>query len=335
MGFSTPRTPTPQLVILLAGLVVLAGCNTIAGHGGSDAGPTVTPAPVPTEATSHTPTVTVAVDGDEIDDMTGIITGHENILAASGSYTRLVELRVLLENGTIVEQACETAFVNRSTDRYHIIGTPWLAASPFSNLVYGLPQSGSTTSTYQLAFERYTTTWNEHIRWRFLNGSTNLEQTARTSKPEHPNYTKLLASPDLDVQRGIHERSPWFTSIAGRYDQPPVFRSVTQPHTGQIRVVVRGGGLIEHITMIYDGNWSEQPATIVLDIQYRRVGTTTVGQPKWLEPTAIQNPSMKTYIPRSVEQLAIPEPTAINTSSPSNPVAQQRPECDVLHSAAS
>lgn len=302
------------------------------GYGDPDESPTVTPAPVPTDDPEATPDPPRerADPGNVSDNPSHLVANHESVLDAAGSYTRTLELRVLYDNGSVVERACETALVNHTTDRYLIIGSPWLASSPFSDLVFGPPTASAATRSEPVAFERYKSTWNEFYRLRLANGSTNHAQTQGTTMPSQPQYAALLERTTLEVERGIHERSPWWTSLAGRIDNPPAFRELRSPEPGQLRVVVRGEGLIEQIALIYNGNWTGHSATIVLDITYSGIGATTVGTPKWVEPEAIQNPSMKTYIPRTGVPLTVPNATTGNASVRANPPSDQSPACKVL-----
>ncbi|MFB6191780.1 MAG: hypothetical protein ABEI11_00485 [Haloarculaceae archaeon] len=281
--------------VLVAGLLVAAGCSALGGPSGAAPTSTITPAPVPTggaagSAVSEfgTPSGTdrpiIPVPGlSVVDGAVRVNPGwlgrvHDRALARAGSYRRTVTLTIRTEDGSVVTRDRETVLADRAANRYLIVETPRLSPGPTDE-----PAS----------YERFVANGTRHAYRRFANGTTWITESPAATPPRGRwrvggwELASMLARADLRPSSTGDAGAPARYVLVGRFPDLPTSGLMSDPAGGRLTSTVRANGLIRRVRVTYRARSGQQPVAVTLSVGYDRLGRTRVDRPAWLDdPTA-------------------------------------------------
>ncbi len=271
------RGPSP-LAVLLACLVVLAGCNGLAADGGDASMPDVTPAEVPRDL--HGGSVAPGLTRQEVVDGTALLDAHRD-LTANVSLTIQDTSRETLANGTVV-QGYET------TTRYGANRSRFVTEARLT----GLEHSGGQRLDRYGAWSNGTVTYIHRVldgttRYRREPGRVGAVTDYRLRQLE-----ELLAEFSVTSVRELGERAghdAYAVTGASR---------VSDDRDQRVRLVVDERGLVrEFRTEVTREDYRERDrnVTVVRTTRYEAIGSTTVERPDWLD-AAIAEFASREYV---------------------------------------
>lgn len=240
--------------VVVAAVVVLAGCGALGGTAGDAGGPgtdataTLTPVPVP-EVTETPVTLPPGVTGANVTDATALVDSHFEALAGR-SYTLRVHV--------VVDGARSERHLRVETDtRYYRadrLADPWGNTTQFADdgTLY-------TRDQYRGTF-RYS---------RFDSLDMHRSQTVQLSRAFLRVDRVRVAETRVDGQPAYE--------LTGSYPTHPATESLRNV---SLRAVVEPSGLIRALNVSYDRE--SDGATVVRSFAYSELDTTTVERPAWV-----------------------------------------------------
>lgn len=246
--------PSRVLVLALACCLALAGCN---GMGGANDKPTVTPAPVPTAATS-----------DAVADTT-LATRHATVLSAT-NYTVVIHERITTGNRTLRVDRNRRK-VARGAIAYSLVRERNLTAARTATVAPRVAYWYNGT----LAVAR---TW--------ATGETSYHVAPNTTGPlvtpsERSFLARIAASSELSsgrdkgVVRATRLRNP-ATAPHGSF--------VERPQNASVVLDLTDAGYVSEYRYAYEGSVEglESPVRVVRRARFVNVGETAVRPPAWV-----------------------------------------------------
>lgn len=263
-----PRSRLAPVVLAL--VIVLAGCGSLAGSSPGTPTETVTPAPLPADAEQLAPGLTV----EGVWNGTRLGTAHQNRLAGQ-NYTVRTAATVVFENGTV--------FSEYLTERRFSPDGTGLVSTTLGGL-RSVRASGTDTVE--------TTTWtngSQHvIRRHHENGTvsysvTTPDRSLRVYTSTVPSLTATLTESDARVIDRSTNRTPaTYTLTAPELAERPVPDVLDAVDRRTARLVVTENGLVQRVTVRQAGRLDGHRAVVNNTVSYHDIGTTTVERPPWL-----------------------------------------------------
>jgi len=248
--------------VVLALALVLAGC---AGVGNAGAPETVTPAPVPTDATRYPP----GVGADRLSAPV-VARAHADALAGT-NYT--VHIRQTVRtNGTVIRNTTHVRRVGVGGDRYSGRFRYRDEQYEWRSTTVGYWTNGTVVATRTGDPEGPV-----RLRWWSLNGSTFIPDPSQSER-----LRATVAAVDLAVVasdpdgvtlagRGFDERDHHITPLA-----------VTRTRNVSASMRLSQAGIIRTRRISYDARFRNESVRVIRRTRVTAVGATTVSQPSWV-----------------------------------------------------
>ncbi|WP_255148727.1 hypothetical protein [Halorarius halobius] len=271
--------------LLVAGLLVLAGCSGLsvpAGDSGTDTA-TLTPVPVPERGTaaengSAPPESELApgLTADGVADPFALANAHRRVLA-NQSYTVHSETRLVGPNGTL-----------RTVDRVLRVsaggGRYLLVERSDSAPAYPVQSVAARLELWYAGGPALFRVGEQNVSYR--RGTTVTLGGPVGDITGHDRLAGLYGGVDRwAVETRIGWRNAFFTLESqtppdrGVLDVPVL---VEEPRNASIRLVLRNDGRVDHYRVRYRATFDGQPVEVVRRVHYAGVGNTTVTEPDWV-----------------------------------------------------
>jgi len=270
-------------VLLVGLLVLLAGCNGLTGAG--EPTPTVTAAEVPAEAAAYppgiddggatAPDVLAAAHSDRVENRSYVLVSNRTVRYTNGTVRSALSVRVALADD-------RSYLVRVRTDGSE---APVLVGRPPANATYWsdgetyarkLTRGDRTTYTLFSPPDQYTATWRFWTQTvAFGGGSGYAGGTIRDT------FGAVPTTLDGTVTRNgteLYRLTGEGTTVAGR--MAPELDTV---NAVTLEAAVGRNGVVRRIAYRVDGDIDGTTVTVDRTIEYRRVGSTTVEAPPWLD----------------------------------------------------
>ena len=276
--------------VLLAALVVLAGCSGFAGS--RDSTETVTPVPeLPRE-----PVYPPGVAGSGVTDPGAVASAHTDEVAAV-SYTLLSARTVRAENGTLLSHF--TVQVELDDDRsYHARArTEGPAAPKFLGRPPAMAAFWSDGETYLRTLAREGTTVYDELdpdsqvvpTWRYWTSAAAFgdrgSSATTTIRDVLAAFTWQVGTAERGNTTDYRLESEAYT--AGTVGPP----DVTDIRNATATVTVTEPGLVRSIRLRYVGTVDGDSVAVERTVEYDAVGNTTVERPGWADRATNQTDS--------------------------------------------
>lgn len=268
--------------MLVAGLVLLAGCNGLAGS------PTpttaVTPAPVPS-----TPPYPPGLTAEGVVDASPLATAHAQAVS-NRSYTLRSNRTVRYANGSLrsrltvsVELADNRTYLARaSTAGEHaptFLGRPPARATFWSNgslYLRAYTKDDETTYNQFVPSDRFIASWQYWVSTAAYGGVGNYAR--RT-------YELAFESLDTRVAGEVSAGNATLFRVVGRPEGDTGFLPGNVRRIRNLTVValVESSGLVRSFRVRYTGVQNGEPVRVRWTVTYSDVGSTTVPRPPWFE----------------------------------------------------
>ena len=268
--------------VLLAALVVLAGCSGFAGSG--DPTETVTPVPELPDEPVYPPGVT----GSGVMDPGAVASAHADEVA-DVSYTLLSARTVRAENGTLlshftVQVELDDDHSYRARARTEGPAAPKFLGRPPATAVFW-----SDGETYLRTLAREGTTTYDELdpgsqvvpTWRYWTGAAAFgdrsSSAITTIRDVLAAFTWRVGTAERGNTTDYRLESEAYT--AGTVGPP----EVTDVRNATATVTVTEPGLVRSIRLRYVGTIDGNPVAIERTVEYDAVGNTTVERPEWAD----------------------------------------------------
>lgn len=255
--------------LAVAVLLVLAGCNAP----GADPTPaaSVTPAPVPDDPTTPTPSGQLAPGvGAEAVNAGRLASAHERTLSRS-SYTVNQTQRQTFANGTVRSRYVTVARFAAAPGRFAVTlrQTDRRDGRPVTRSVR---RFGDGERTYEAVTENGTTTYGQ-LRWP--DGS--LRDPRRVYPGNLTNARSIARLFSLVEMRPVDRSENGTVRLRSR-------TNVSLPPLSNVSVtaVVSRRGVVRSYRVTYRTVRAGEPVATTVAVSYSRVGTTTVERPGWV-----------------------------------------------------
>jgi len=274
---------------LVAGLVLLAGCN---GFAGTEAQTTaeVTPAPVPS-----TPGYPPGVNEDGVVDASLLASAHARTIS-NQSYTLRSIRTVRYTNGTVrsrlavsVRLAANRSYLVRArTQGEHaptFLGRPPANATFWSNgslYLRAYTSNGETTYNRFTPPDQFIGTWRYWISAAAFGGSGNFARKT---------YEQTFAELDTSINRVESSDEGSLFRVVGRGAGEPQFLPPEVSRVRNLTVVslVDSSGLVRSYQVRYDAVVDGERVRVRWSVDYSRVGSTRVERPSWYGQAVAQD----------------------------------------------
>lgn len=259
-----PRDGVTHLLVL-ACLVVLAGCAGLAGGDADTTEVTVTPAPVPTVAETFPPGVT------ESEVRVATLTETYAARLRTTNYT-YVSRQQVLGDGHVLRRTNRTRRVAAGGGRY---------AGRFDRQVGDFPVTAIPTTL------EYWTNGSVYATRQFVDGDPEFYGWSRAGEPtEDVDGSVVLARVLRAVEVSVVDRDPGVTLVGSELRRPETLPNppyMTEPRNVSFTAVVTDDGVVTRWRLAYDTTVDGRPVRVVWDTRITDVGRTEVGRPGWVD----------------------------------------------------
>lgn len=265
--------PGVRTAPLLAAMLVLAGCSGATGIGGT---PTrsVTPAPVPADATPPARTTAPGLSPRGVENASLLASAHRRVLAGA-PFTERTVTTVRDGNGTVLGR--RTLVVRHGPEAfrigYAVEGGPRREARSFGTVAAAVWSDGRTTVQ------------------SITDGDGSVERSRVPSgfyadfvDPEASLYAQTLARAHLRrADRRVVDGTTRYVFVAEGLDPSPAFALPGASPTGNasVRAVVGANGVLHRVTVTFPARYRGRSATVDHVFEYTGIGTTTAPRPRW------------------------------------------------------
>lgn len=276
-------------VIAVVTIVILAGCGGFAGDdSGTEAGVTVTPAPIPPTTTPDAFPPRLTAQG--VTNPAALADAHGAALTTS--LTVSANQTVRGPNGTLRAQRNVTIHVASNHSRHHVVIA---VAGPAAARLLGEPpvraEFWSDGDLYMRAYTRDKTTRYNTFEPTLSSdgravGTTNywLTTVAPGGQPWSDIQPLFRAFDARRVERIDLRNRRVYRVTATLLDRPDTLAraegmdTITEAH---IQAVIDTTGLVRRYHLSYTGRVGDETVSVTRRVAVTRVGRTTVGQPDW------------------------------------------------------
>lgn len=280
-----PASPAPDAgagpgtALVLASVLVLAGCNGVAGPGGT---PTrsVTPAPVPSDATPQSRVAGPGLSPRGVENASLLAAAHRERLAEVTFTERTV---TTVRDGDAV-LGRRTLVVRRGADAfrlaYEVEGAPRRDAGSSGPVAAEVWSDGRTSV-------RSATAGDGSVRRHRLPGGA----YGTFVEPGADPYARTLERASLRrVDRRVVDGTTRYVFVAGGVVPRPGFglSGTTPAGDASVRAVVGADGVVHRVTIAFPARYRGRSATVEHVFEYVDVGTTTAPRPSWYDE-AVEN----------------------------------------------
>lgn len=271
-------TPVVVAVLLLAGC---SGPPTLTDPDPTTA--TVTPVDVPADY-AYAPGVTEA----GVTEPDTLAVAHESVLAGS-SYRITSNRTVRYANGTLREQllvdvalAADGTYLASAATRGPaapvFLGRPPANGTYWSNgtvYVRKLTRDGRTT------YNQFETPGSGAATWQYWTRTVPFGGEQATPRRF---YESLFAAVPVRVVGEVSAGNATTYRLVGEEPRTTQFvDEVADPRNVRLVATVRDDGLVESLSLRYEGEVDGATVRVVRTVRYRNVGSTTVERPPWFE----------------------------------------------------
>ena len=249
--------------LLLAALVVLAGCNAFTGSEPT-VEETVTPAPVPTDGPDYPPGI---ADNGVV---ASVVTETHERRMSGANYTFVSQQRVVGDNGTMwvtnrTRQIAndEGAYAGRIDHQVNEF--------PLGRFAEPIEYWGNE-SVY--ASRRVLSERTEFYGWQRTDQTANLTSLPLIERTLAATELSVVDRPDGVRLVGISLRNP---------DRLPSPAYLTEPRNVSLTVSVTDEGVIERWRLAYDATLANRTVRVTRDARLTDIGSTTVRRPDWVD----------------------------------------------------
>ena len=311
-------------VIVVATLVVLAGCSAVFDGGSADEStPTITPMAVPTDEPTPTPAPQFApgLSARGIENPASLVRAHRSALDGESFVVRTNTTR-LAANGSVVSTS--TTVVR--------------AAPPGRGFEYVAEQSGSATSPPApvVRFEGWSDGEDVFVRRTYANGTTSRSSRSNTAewvrrdirRGTAPYFLESFGPANTTVERFRRNGSTWYR-VAGTA-RTELFGNVS------LRMIVDGRGVIHDHRMTRQESPAENRSRTVSVTRLSAIdGTVVPDRPAWVDKATNRTPVTPNATTTASNATATPTTNRTRTTDPPATRSAQRPTTETRTDAES
>lgn len=250
-------------VLLVATLVVLAGCSGVFGEGGQPT-ETITPAAVPTDEPTPTPVPQLApgLTGEGIENPSVLVGAHTSVLR-NKSFTIQSNSTGMASNGSVIDQSAGTLRAGPPGEGVHLVS------------------KGNGTATYSIWSKDGRTFQNRTVP----NGTTTYRRSEVHSGGRYGTNgvgLRSLLEPFLIANTSVTERERNGTTLylvrgSTRIDEEYRRGNVS------LRMLVDSRGFIHSYRAVREATFDEDLSRIISENRYSKIGATDAPErPSWV-----------------------------------------------------
>lgn len=265
-------TPNPWSVTAAALVVMIAGCASYGGAGGTASSPTVTPAPLATDQPTTSPAVDnrTGINDGEVTNASRVASRHVAALAGK-AFRRRTTLRITDPSGRLQAGFSRTLVMGPSGDRFHYQETrvgDW--ADEANEAVSTVLWSGDRGIQRAVRFRNGTTV-------RTAGGRTEHPVTATFRRPTGDRIEAFLSAVDADVVNRASGRDGRAVDILALDISPTVLPLFLNPHgNARLRAGIADSGLVTSLRVSYDVHRGGQTLLYRWEMRYEIIDDVAV-----------------------------------------------------------